>query len=307
MAEILSIGDLVSPGTYRAHSRFRRAINFTDGSRLVTVLARGADAGPVNIVLSDFDTATAGVPRAGEAAAALRIERGKITLGGTALSYDDTSVYISSIRLRRRSGDAFLGSLAYFGSLLERLAPEASLAFLLDRRRMAGLRPGFERNLARHIEHCVDDVFYSNRLRGIARLKGCGVGLTPSGDDFIAGFLMGLNVLGHLGVRNWSATRMAVLEAALSGNVLTDAFLYLAEEGRVSQTMKLLIGGIERGSVQDIREATERLLRTGATSGADAGVGFYMTVREGLAGRLREGAPASRVMPDILEEGAVWS
>lgn len=307
MPEILSIGDLVSPGTYRVHSRFRRAVNFTDGSRLVTVLARGADAGPVNIVLSDFDAAVAGTLPVAKKATVLHIERGKVMLGRTALPFDDTRVYISSIRLRRKNRDAFLGSLTYFGSLLERLSPDGSLAFLLNHARLANLRPGFERNLAEHIGHCVADIFCSNRLRGIERLKGCGVGLTPSGDDFICGFLIGLNVLGQLGVHDWSGTRMAVLEAALSGNVLTDAFLYLAEEGRVTQSIKMLIAGIERGSAQETREATERLLRTGATSGADTGVGLYMTVREGLAGRLREGAPASRVVPEILEEGAVWS
>ena len=35
---LLSIGDKVREGTYRLHSRFRRAVNFTDGRRMVILV-----------------------------------------------------------------------------------------------------------------------------------------------------------------------------------------------------------------------------------------------------------------------------
>ena len=51
---LLSIGDEVREGTYRLHSCFRRAVNFTDGRRLVTLVTPDVGAGPVNIVVRDL-------------------------------------------------------------------------------------------------------------------------------------------------------------------------------------------------------------------------------------------------------------
>jgi len=298
MLELLSIGDLVPDGTYRVHSRFRRAVNFTDGWRLVTVLCGGMDAGPMNVVVKGFDPARS---------EALQVERGAVTLDGVRLPFDDRRMYLSGIRLDHSDRRRVLGATAQLGALLVQLSPEKSLAFLLDYERLWSLDEGFERNLGRHMGHCVKDILYWNRMRGVERLKGCGIGLTPAGDDFIAGFLVGLNVLGLVGVGDWSETRRGVLQAALSGNTLTDMFLYLAEEGRVFESMKLLIAALAKGSAADIRSATDRLLAIGATSGADLGVGFYLTLREGMAGRLKGSPRTARVGWTVNEGEGLWS
>jgi hypothetical protein len=298
MLELLSIGDLVPDGTYRVHSRFRRAANFTDGWRLVTVLGRGMDAGPMSVVVKGFDPARA---------EALQIERGAVVLDGVRLPFDDCRVYLSGIRLDHGDRRRVLGGTAQLGALLVQLSHEKSLAFLLDYERLWSLDEGFERNLGRHMGHCVKDILYWNRIRGVERLKGSGIGLTPAGDDFIAGFLIGLNVLGLVGVGDWSETRRGVLETALSGNTLTDMFLYLAHEGRVFESMKLLIAALAKGPAADIRSATDRLLAIGATSGADIGVGFYLTLREGMAGRLKGSPRTARVGWTVNEGEGLWS
>jgi hypothetical protein len=276
--DLLSIGDLVQKGTYHVHSRFRRAVNFIDGGHLVTLVSRGMDAGPVNIVMDGLDTWSVH---------SLVIEEGAVLIDGAAHAFSDERVYISAMRLRRCKADAFLISLGHLGAALIEHSPRESIAFLLDEGRLFDLRAGFERNLARHVWSCVRDILYWDRLRGVERLRGCGIGLTPSGDDFIAGFLIGLNVLELLGSNEWSTTRYRVLESARGGNPFTDALLYLAEEGRVTQSIKGLISSLDSSDAREIRRCAERLLHVGGTSGADTAAGFYMTVREGLARRLR--------------------
>jgi len=93
----------------------------------------------------------------------------------------------------------------------------------------------------------------------------------------------------------------------LSGNTLTDMFLYLAEEGRVFESMKLLIAALAKGTATDIRSTTDRLLAIGATSGADLGVGFYLTLREGAAGRLKGSPRTARVGWTVNESPGLWS
>ena len=298
MLELLSIGDLVQDGIYRVHSRFRRVVNFTDGWRLVTVLGRGMDAGPMNVVVRGFDSGRAET---------LRVERGAVTLDDVCLPFDDRHVYLSGIRLDHSHRRRVRGGTGQFGALLAQLSSEKSLAFLLDYERLWSLDEGFERNLGRHMGHCVKDILYWNRIRGIERLKGCGIGLTPAGDDFIAGFLVGLNVLELIGVGDWSETRRGVLEAALSGNTLIDTSLYLAHEGRVFESMKLLIRALAKGSAADIRSSTDRQLAIGATSGADLAVGFYLVLREGMAGRLKGSPRTARVGWTVNEGEGLWS
>jgi hypothetical protein len=256
------------------------------------------DAGPININVRGFDASTVRV---------LKVERGAVTLDGARLPFDDRFVYLSEVRLLRPDRGAFLAGVAQLSALLVTHAPGKSLAFLLDQSRMSDLSDGFERTLGTHINHCVRDILYRDRLRGVRRLRGCGFGLTPSGDDFIAGFLLGLNVLGALGLSDWAETRRDVLQTALSGNTLTDALLFLAEEGRVFESMKLLIAALAAGSSGDISAAAERLLSVGATSGADIAVGFCMTLREGLARRLRKRPPAAVSNQAISESRGLWS
>jgi hypothetical protein len=146
-----------------------------------------------------------------------------------------------------------------------------------------------------HFGHCVKDLLYGDRLRGISRLKGCSIERRSSDSDFLAGFLIGLNVLESLGTNEWSLTRARVLEAARCGSIITDTHLYLAEGGRVSRSLNRIISALDRGEARDVRRWTETLLAAGGVSAADTAVGFYMTVREGLARRLRR--PAVSFIP----------
>ena len=53
---LISIGDRVEEGLYRFHSRFNRAVNFTQGDHLVSVVAEEIGDGPRNIVMRDLGT-----------------------------------------------------------------------------------------------------------------------------------------------------------------------------------------------------------------------------------------------------------
>ncbi len=66
---LLSFGDQVERGSYTVHSRFKRAVNFSNGRRLVFLVSQEIGAGPLNIVL-----AGAGSHRALPASLALRIQ-----------------------------------------------------------------------------------------------------------------------------------------------------------------------------------------------------------------------------------------
>lgn len=258
---LVSIGDQVEEGTYQFHSRFNRAVNFTQGDHLVSIVDEAIGDGPLNIVLRNFD--------AGQTQYPLAIFARKVVFEGREISFTSRHRYRSTLDCR--PGPRFRDNLSIFGRLLATTSHPKSLAFLLDDRRTENFRAGFERTFAAQVKQSVSKVFHGDRLDGVRTLSGCGIGLTPSGDDFIAGLLIALHLRGE--------TVDDIFEAARSDNIFSNSFLNLARQGRLFGRMKNLILALMHGDDAAVREATRRLLAIGESSGADLGTGFYITIR----------------------------
>ena len=173
-------------------------------------------------------------------------------------------------------------NLSVLGESLKQAAPAKSLAFLLDARRRKSFRAGFERAFARQITRGVREVFHGRLLQGIRQLKGCGLGLTPAGDDFIAGFLIGLHVLRQLRGQDMQSTADAVFRTARGKNIFSNTFLDLARRGLLFGRLKDLLLALVSGSEGSVRKAAGKLFGVGETSGADLATGLFMTLQSAL-------------------------
>lgn len=279
--QVLSIGDRIVEGRYRIHSRFRRAVNFVDDWNLVSLVTPDAGAGPINIVVDELRTA--GV-RALTIGTRLRPggtgPRPVVWLDDRVLDCSAARIYESCLDVieKRRGVNA---RLAILRETLARYAPARSLAFLLDESRRAELRAGFERALAEHVANCVHDILYGDLLRGVSRLKGAGFGLTPSGDDWIRGFLIGMRLVEIVHGLSLDVTRQCVCEWARTGGILGDSFLSLAEEGRVDEKVKVLAAALLGGRLREVWEAARAVCAVGETSGADFATGLLLALEAG--------------------------
>jgi hypothetical protein len=271
---LISIGDQVGQGIYAFHSRFRRAVNFRHGDLLISVVDEEIGDGPLNIVVRDLDTQPTG-----PSAAPLRVAAHEVVFENRRFDFTDKHSYRSTIALDTWNPDLFRHNLAAFEEQLRTTSPPKSLAFLLDEERTAQFRPGFEQGFVEHVSRGVRQVMSGDLLDGVRALKGCGLGLTPSGDDFIAGYLIGLNLLQQLRGQDCRKTADVVFQAARSGNVFSNSFLDLARRGLLFGRMKDLILALVRGGEGAVRVCTGKLLAIGGSSGADLGTGFFMTVR----------------------------
>lgn len=285
---ILSIGDAVRAGTYRLHSRFRRAANYVRGHHLVSLVAPDIGSGPLNIVLPSPACAGDTLTLTPELLAGRRFR------SGVSAAKPDRS------RVTR--------NLDVLESVLVEEAHPKSLAFLLDERRVERFRSGFERASAEQMRRGVDRLFRVGRARcarrgarsrlrcaspsqgasalpqAIRLLAGCGFGLTPSGDDFLAGTLVAMNVF-----RASRRLIQSVCRAALGTNDLSNAFLRMARDGRMTQKQRALVLAVLRGSVAGVRTAARKVLQVGETSGADWATGFVVTARNGVLERWSTG------------------
>ncbi|WP_203991575.1 DUF2877 domain-containing protein [Sphaerisporangium rufum] len=124
------------------------------------------------------------------------------------------------------------------------------------------------------------------------RLMGLGPGLTPSGDDMLAGLLVALRHLGAatgagraVWVADWLAATVA-FDAATRTTMISAALLRCAARGEAcAEVLAVLRGLAGRGPLEP---AVRRLLCVGHTSGADLAWGL----RAGAAAVLALGRPA---------------
>lgn len=294
---LLSIGDKVREGTYKLHSSFRRAINFTDGRRLVTLVTPDIGAGPVNIVVGDLTPfgSSSGLTQTGFPPSQvpslplrhrapshgngvdLRVEHHSVVFANRRFLLDETQSYGSLLHIEKEtSRPVFRENLKIVENTLAAESHPKSLAFLLDAKRERDFRTAFDRAFVAQVKDGASRMFLA---AGVRRLAGCGFGLTPSGDDFIAGMLIGVNVLQQLTGRNNHRLIQTIYSAAAGKNLLSNSFLRLARDGRVSEKMQNLVSTLFDHGDTEVKERTEEVMTAGETSGADLLTGFVMTVK----------------------------
>lgn len=114
---------------------------------------------------------------------------------------------------------------------------------------------------------------------GVKLLAGLGPGLTPAGDDFLVGLLAAFYALGPSYARQQGASwpMYARLIADMAHNHttrLSAAWLTHAGAGGFGEPWHNLIQAMNANQPQALTTCAERILATGATSGADAMSGF---------------------------------
>ncbi len=112
----------------------------------------------------------------------------------------------------------------------------------------------------------------------VRRLLGCGPGLTPSGDDVLAGFLIGSRAFGLpvAGLR-----REVLRRAPGSTTALSAALLWHADRGECIDQVAGLAAALSGRSLPE--RAVNNLLAVGHTSGA--ALAWGLTAAAGLAAR----------------------
>lgn len=115
-------------------------------------------------------------------------------------------------------------------------------------------------------------------LEVLDRLIGLGPGLTPSGDDYLAGALVALDLLGEASARDalWQpiSERMAILTSGVSG-----AHLRAAAAGALSHSVHLLLNSILADETERLPDRFAAIGAIGHTSGWDASAGAVRVFR----------------------------
>lgn len=254
---------LSSPRPARVLARFRRAINFVIGDQVVALVTPDVGNGPFHAVVSalpegdlprevvirqEADAREADALRVGpwEFAMPGEPERWNPRLAWETLTLDPATL----ARLRALAEAAARRDVA--GSPFAALLLGDTLPALRNVTSIAALLPV------------------------VPQIAGLGPGLTPSGDDFLAGVMLGLwtKGKGQFAEGGWQAR---IFEAAAPcTHRLSRAFLRAARDGLASEPWHALLYTLS-DVTRPLEPAAARVLSFGATSGLDMLCGFLFS------------------------------
>jgi hypothetical protein len=111
------------------------------------------------------------------------------------------------------------------------------------------------------------------------QLVGLGIGLTPSGDDILAGLLATLIITSKVEYRNWLMGLMEKLLPRIEGltNEISINYLKAVSEGYFPERVSNLIAAmITAKSFADVQPALQEMLEWGHTSGYEITLGMVI-------------------------------
>ena len=267
------------PGEYFLHSRFRRASNFLCGENLISIVDRTIGGGPFNLVVDGYDDVTAD---------SVTLRQDSIQIDDIQFSCHGTLRYNSIINfLPHIDPQKFQENLYHCKKILKELAPYRSLAFLFDEPQHSNPEISFENIFRERIIEGTRMIAERKILEGVSILKGIGYGLTPSGDDFISGLLIALNVRKLIHRENLQSLIEDIFGVVQNSNPLSMAFMRSAKNGRPFEKLKCMISSLFGSDTKELVRRMSDLLTVGATSGADIAVGLIIGLSIGLEGEQR--------------------
>ena len=207
---IRSIGDRVRPGVYAVQTRFSRSVWLRDAAgHALFVVNPAIGAGPLNLVVDDPPGFVAG-------------ETLVVPLRVAAPRFDSA--------LPQLDGAARAALRRVLESALPRHAPPDSLVSLF----VPASKPSrFQQARDERFRQAFATIAAGRLAAGVRLIRGCGGGLTPSGDDFLCGWM--------LACRLRRASTDVIRKNAIGNNPVSNAFLELAAQGRVNVAVKRLL------------------------------------------------------------------
>jgi len=147
------------------------------------------------------------------------------------LNSKELNVFNSKINFLEELNETILNNIC---SIIEEnisMLNVLSLAFLINPEFEDAFETRFEKAFIKHIKLAWAKIYKGDLIDGVKKIKGSGVGLTPSGDDFITGMLYALFLLEKIDKKSRSKQRNEIYDASKSNNNISRNMIFHASKG----------------------------------------------------------------------------
>ena len=268
---IQSIGDCLFSGTYNIHSQFEKVVNYSCGNNLLSFVEVEIGNSPVNIVVNNIDDLKQIVQ--------ISLSKQELICDSKIYALQNSTQYNSDIEEINFNENIILKNIKKLQSILVKHASPLSLAFVFDKSRENNFISSFEKNFLQKVKSAINKFDEGKIIEGIKLIRRCGFGLTPSGDDFIAGMLNALFLIEKISKQhNFATLRNEIYLTSKTENIISQNAIYFASKGRFNEVFKNLLFSLNDENDELLQQSAIKFLQSGESSGADTLSGFLFTV-----------------------------
>ncbi len=263
------IGKLIPKGKFVKHSVFERITNFINhNGHIVSVSDSDKYLSPNTILVNSESY---------KSIDNIEISETNIELNNEFYPISEIKKFDSFFYFDEKINIDFNSKITKFEGEYLSMFNEKSLRFLLDGKYEQNFKTSFEKAFVKHIKEAYNEIKKGNFYDGISKMKGAGFGLTPSGDDFIAGMLYACDVLIKYGVKINTDVKK-IREISKSNNPISDSLIYYASKGAYYKRFKDFIEAFLYKE-ENLNQAFNNLIEIGETSSSDMLSGFLIQLK----------------------------
>lgn len=266
---IVAFGDCIESGTYTFHSGFESIDNFVNlNGEFISLAADISFLAPNSIIINDFISTKY---------SCICIDDEFIHFNNIKLILNKELRYHSIFKYPEIAYSVLESKILAFINLYASDFPLKSLFFLLHPENKKYFTSAFEKAFVKQMEYAFS-LFHVQLYESIEEFKSRGNGLTPSGDDFIAGVLFGIDLVETLHNKDYVRIKDTIYKISKSNNLFSNNMLRMAYHARYFKRLQDFLNAFFYLPLTDLRPAFEQLIAVGDTSGADMLTGFFTVI-----------------------------
>lgn len=263
-AKVIWLGAGIPDGLYdELFSSHRKAVNLAFGRQVISICNRDLCPGPFRIVLDLEDVSDV---------RKFSIRKGDIMLNDVVCASAETAIYRVPHFRRVLAQAEFELRLESAFRLFQQRLPAQCIASLLKIE--VSSPASFDAALGTLYRKGVQNFGQGDFSGGVSCFKGRGFGLTPGGDDFLAGFMLGLAYRQIRQKKSLSEIMDMLFYESLSENLLSNTFLTQAYRLLPDRDWAEFLLALE-SQTTNLPQYLARICAIGATSGYDTLSGFF--------------------------------
>lgn len=250
---------------YRLHSRFAHALNFmNEQGEMITFLSQDLPNAPNTLLIDTDSFADWHLPESAE----LLMHDNDLMLAGKVLPLmSEVQIWAMALPKIHHVNSDVLAKINYF------LDSNSDELFDIEKIIYQKLDENFSALL-----QAMNDQDYETVSESARSCIGLGLGLTPSGDDRLVGFLMGCYGRANRNQQLIDAMKNAIKISTDRTNEISYAMLNTAKEGRFNEWLLELGLAICSDNAEQLDIAISNVFEIGSRSGGDMLKGFALSL-----------------------------
>lgn len=288
MHKIISHGDCLENGCYTIHSSFKNALNFTkidqNTDSIISIVNEGIGSGPYNIVINnnffhDFSSISF-----------IEIFKNNFNIsnGNEIQSFPKNPKHVYNSNINEFINDILEIQLhenlrIFEQELIKTAINKSQLSFLLTTTNYSDIKSDIDKAFYKRFSEGVSLIFSNSTIEGLKMIKGLGIGLTPAGDDFICGLMIGLHIVVYRKRKIKPLINRLLSEIFTnvnSNNLISNSSLYAAYQGKIFSEMNKCIAALTTpNDFSKIRNSVKEMSQIGHSSGIDITIGLLMCLK----------------------------